>query len=150
MLRIKEAKKTFFVSKEHYLDFLRAWKKAATQDDESLRPTPPHYIIFALLREKPENHGFTPVTSPKKLKGGREPHDAEYSARNYIIYNCKPVKMGVSPGNRLDWLLKPFGGYITPGQLVLIGDLLHSTEGAAKPLIEDKYVPGFEPGAVYE
>lgn len=129
MLRIKDAKITFFESKEQYLKFLAAWKIAANNPDETLCPRPEHYILYALLREKWENHGFTPITSIKKLDNGRRANEALFNARAHIIYKVEGAKIDLSLYKvDLDQLLEPFGETLSPEKLLLIGQALKQTK----------------------
>ena len=164
MLQIKEAKRTFFKSKEHYLDFLAAWKKAANQEDKALRPSPYHYIIYALLRGYHEDHGFTPITSENKLKNGRRSDQAEHSARLQIIWAARThIKYSTMTPSKVEnfltsmlgkkpeppkiqniWMEKlkePFGDTISNEYLAIIGSMLETYTG---PGLVQEFAPIFD------
>lgn len=143
MLQIKEAKKTFFKSKEHYLEFLAAWKKAANLEDHNKRPRPTHYIIYALLREYPETHAFTPITSKKKLDNGRRPYESLIQCRWSIQWANTNYKFKGKLNNlkAFDHLLEPFGGTVDPEYLHIIAEMLKTYDG---PLLAQEFAPIFD------
>lgn len=142
MLRIKDTKKSFFTSKEHYEQFRAAWSKAANQEKEADRPGPEAYILYALIRGYPENWGFTPITNPKKLESGRKADEAFLNARYFLQYK---IAIAIPPHNQkygLDDYMKLFGGTITEAQLVVIGELLKNNPFNQE--LKEVYLPGFE------
>ena len=89
MLRITNAKTSFFTSKEHYLAFRKAW---ADHVNAGKSVSPEQLIVYALLREKPADYGFTPITNPAKLSAGADPNGAFKRAKacllTYFGHSC--------------------------------------------------------------
>lgn len=80
--QIADAKTRFFNDKEHYLNFLKAWKKAANSVNAKATKdkyygnkvdgwlTGAHMLLYALVRGKDIRSAFTPITSTNKLTNG--------------------------------------------------------------------------------
>jgi hypothetical protein len=66
--QIADAKTRYFKDKEHYLNFLNAWKQEASSDN--CRLTAAHMFLYALARGKDVRTAFTPITRETKLRNG--------------------------------------------------------------------------------
>lgn len=103
----------FFDTKEDYLKFKKQWASAVNDPKakkELIRGSygayqkkgwikPVHHIIYNIVRNKPLDYGFTPITSEKKLQSNNmnpnEAFDRAYymfksfqkSSKNYWPYN---------------------------------------------------------------
>jgi len=72
--QIADAKTRYFTDKQHYLNFLDAWKKAAqrsaSKGDDRGCLTGAHMMMHALLRGKDVRSAFKPITRKSKLENG--------------------------------------------------------------------------------
>lgn len=66
--QIADAKTRYFENKQHYLNFLNAWKKEASSDN--CRLTAAHMLFYALVRGKDVRTAFVPITRENKLRNG--------------------------------------------------------------------------------
>ncbi len=76
--QITDAKTRYFNDKQHYLNFLDAWKKAASADDCQL--TASQMLFYALVRGKDVRTAFTPITKETKLRNGHLINHGMYEA----------------------------------------------------------------------
>ena len=91
---------TYFIeTKEQYLAICIAWKKFV---NEGGTVNGSHMLLYNILRSRPYDKGFTPITKPIKLQNGMNPwtgfKDAAWRIRAAAVY-----------GSGLETLLKPFG-----------------------------------------
>ncbi|KKL78968.1 hypothetical protein LCGC14_2019510 [marine sediment metagenome] len=72
--QIADAKTRYFNDKQHYLNFLQAWKKAAQRSASKGEDwgclTGAHMVMYALLRGKDIRSAFTPTMKESKLRNG--------------------------------------------------------------------------------
>ena len=135
---------TYFENKEHYINFRKAW--AAAVNSPRAKKTfieeknyqggymrvrrlgwlkAEHYMLFNLLRNRPAETGFTPVTNKRKLLNG--------SSFNYAVENTafvlrtmvKEANSAISKGDmfgstKLQEFLEPFDGTVTIQMLASI------------------------------
>ena len=97
----------WFTSKEHYLEFIAAWKNWANRGGH-LNST--HFILYALLRNRQWTDGWTTPTKPGKI-------DQQHWK---VIYAFQGIK---STHNERE-LLAPFDGTITTEMLMAIRENL--------------------------
>ena len=92
--QIADAKTRYFNDKEHYLNFLQAWKKAAQRSSHKgedwgyladVRLTGAHMVMYALLRERDVRSAFTPITKKTKLSNGAYVNHGMYWAYQDLI-----------------------------------------------------------------
>jgi len=92
----------FIETKDRYLAICTAWKKFV---NEGGTVNGSHMLLYNILRSRPYDKGFTPITKPIKLQNGMNPwtgfKEAAYRIRAAAVY-----------GSGLEALLKPFGGTI--------------------------------------
>lgn len=102
--------KGLFSSKEHYLNFIRSWKKA-TKEDKQFSSV--HYMIYSLLRNKDWRKCFTSVTNKNKINcNGRKPNDTVNNILSQVnLYGNKWSRWDYKS---LTW---PFGDTITEDML---------------------------------
>ena len=122
MLRITNAKTAFFTSKEHYLKFRQAWKDyvnaGGTQTSQQL-------LIYSLLREKPENHSFTPITNPNKLRNGASALGALTFTKNNLAWLNKSDS-SIAKRER-EVVASSFGGTINEATIKYLVSLMSKT-----------------------
>jgi len=92
--------KTYFIeTKEQHIAICTAWKKFV---NEGGTMNGSHMLLYNILRSRPYDKGFTPITKPVKLQNGMNPwtgfRDAAWRIRAAAVY-----------GSGLEALLKPFG-----------------------------------------
>ena len=113
--QIADAKTSFFDDKEHYLNFLQAWKKAAqrsqTKGDDWGCLTGSHMFFYATVRGRNVYEAFTPIHRKTKLENGFYVNQGMYFAYDYL------ERLTRSEGNswmeqRLEEFLAPFNGTI--------------------------------------
>lgn len=104
MLLIEDAKTKFFKSKEDYLNFRKTWAKDKHHSSQDI-------IIYNLLRGKPANNGFTPITKTVKLANGCRPNQAYEAALYGVKYWARNVK-------------DPYLGYLGIEKLKLLQEYL--------------------------
>lgn len=105
-----------FETKEQYLNFRAAWASAVNDErvkkklvtkvwshngtKEEYKERVPgwisaaHHMLYNILRNKPFDNGFTPVTKPSKLLNGHSPNYGLYMAANHlksVIRDAKKV-----------------------------------------------------------
>jgi hypothetical protein len=109
--QITDAKMRYFNDKEHYLNFLKAWKKAATNSigtDDGLNDA--HMLMYALLRGKDARSAFKPITKISKLENGAFINNGLYWAHEHLARQKRePEKF-----------LAPFEGTIEPEILLRV------------------------------
>jgi hypothetical protein len=98
--QIADAKTRYFKNKQHYLNFLDAWKKEASSDN--CRLTGAHMLFYALLRGKDARSAFKPITRKSKLENGAIINHGMYWAYQDLAWQNR------SP----DKFLEPFDGTI--------------------------------------
>jgi len=119
--QIADAKMRYFNDKQHYLNFLKAWKKAATKSvnkgEDWACLSGAHMLLYALLRGKDVRTAFTPVTKRTKLTNGTYINHGMYWAYTTLI----SLKQSYPEGIR-DKFLAPFNGTIDEEVLLKIID----------------------------
>jgi len=161
---------SIFETKEQYLSFRAAWKSASNdiKTKSQLKETTygkyresgwlnaEHYILLNILRGKPADSGFTPVTNSNKLlkSGMHINHGFYYGMNNLrnmqkIAGNVKNSKVSEHVQNRLTDFLAPFNNTVTADMLISIilpkVEPLYSTYGKSKQ-VASKIVNGdFKP-----
>lgn len=112
--QITDAKMRYFNDKEHYLNFLKAWKKAATnsvgKDEGCLNNA--HMMMYALLRGRDARTAFKPITKISKLENGFYINHGLYWAYQHLVWQ----KRDPEP------FLAPFEGTIEPEVLIKLID----------------------------
>ncbi len=98
----------WFTSREHYLDFVSAFKKSA--NDKTMHLSSVHFLLYAILRNKDWRKGWTKPLHP----GKKVEHQAKLGYAFQIIKN-KWME---------DYLLKPFDGTITTEMLIALRENL--------------------------
>ena len=103
----------WFTSKEHYLEFIAAWKNWANRGGHI---TSSHLILYALLRNRDWNDGWTPATKIGKID----------QQKWKVIYAFEAIR---SVHNETA-LLAPFDGTVTTEMLIAIREnLLYYRKG---------------------
>jgi len=134
--QIQNAKTTFFTSKEHYLSFRKAWATTFNNPETQRTLTPTHFLLYSLLREKPYNHGFTPIQRLSKIES-RWPKDKwcelikahrmlgfwikQASSPTSKVYDSE-TRQYVTSDAKVQGFLKPFGGEISVEMLAKMKD----------------------------
>lgn len=106
-------KEYFFDTKEAYLEFKAHWAKYAqgAKDKEDVRYLlPVHHLIYNMIRDKPMENGFTPITKKTKLENGFEPD----GALNRAIYQWEQVMRHGENSWYWNPTFAPFKGHIDP------------------------------------
>ncbi len=87
--QIADAKTRYFNDKEHYLNFLQAWKKAAqrstSKGDDWRCLTGAHMVMYTLLRGRDVRTAFTPITKKSRLENGAYVNHGMYWAYQDLI-----------------------------------------------------------------
>ena len=114
--QIADAKTRYFNDKEHYLQFLQAWKKAAQRSAHKgedwgyladVRLTGAHMVMYALLRGRDIRTAFTPITKKSKLENGFYINHGMYWAADNLNSILNPE--GWNHEERIAKFLAPFG-----------------------------------------
>ena len=112
---------SFFESKEHYLQFVNAWR-ANINDEGGWSLTCTHHLIYNALRKKDLYKSFSPAGEGKcNARYDKRPYGAYYSARSELGYRART-------GADLDRWLKPFGGTVTQPMLQELVKVLNEVE----------------------
>lgn len=125
--QIADAKTRYFNDKQHYLNFLDAWKKAtksvnckATKNKyygnkEPGWLTSAHMLLYTILRGKDARVAFTPITKESRLTNGAYINHGMYWAYRelYTITNF-------AQGERVEEFLAPFNGTLEKEVLIKI------------------------------
>jgi len=102
------SKGDWFTSKEHYLEFIAAFKKSANDPEIHLNAT--HFLIYAILRNKDWREGWTVPKKPNKLE--------HYKGKMSTAFGI--IKLP----HMEQWLLSPFEGTITTEMLMTLRENL--------------------------
>lgn len=89
----------FIETKEQYLEIIKSWKKFV---NEGGIVNGSHMLLYSILRSRPYDKGFTPITKLKKLQNGMNPWTGFKEATGRI-------QRAAIYGSGLEELLKPFG-----------------------------------------
>ena len=123
--QIADAKTKFFDDKQHYLNFLNAWKKAAQRSQKKGEDwaclTGAHMFFYAAVRGRNVYEAFTPIHKETKLRNGFHINQGMYFA-------CDDLKrIGRWASQESEWaksnvekFLAPFDGTIDKERLVYI------------------------------
>jgi hypothetical protein len=108
---------TYFETKEQYLAFRSAWKKAAQEK----KLTGAHHVLLNILRGHPVERGFTPITKTTKLQNGFRINHGLYFAAGEL----SSLASGASSDSkwqkeRAERFIAPFEGTLTLEQLATI------------------------------
>lgn len=76
---------SLFASREEFLIFQNAWKHATNDPVLRKQLRAEHYLLRALLFGRDPAVAFTPITNPRKLKGGRWPGDTLSKTRDLLF-----------------------------------------------------------------
>lgn len=79
---------TIFENKEQYLAFRAAWSKAT----QAKKLTAAHMVFFNLVRGKPIDRGFAPVTNKNKLLNGTRINHGLYTACVTLRFQLEKAK----------------------------------------------------------
>ena len=121
--QIADAKTRFFEDKQHYLNFLNAWKKAANKREL----TAAHMFFYALVRGRNVYEAFTPVTRKSKLENGFYINHGMYFAYQHLWFLRKHPDHEWAQ-HHFDTFLAPFEGAIDKDFLVIVLDQLPELE----------------------
>lgn len=103
-----------FETKEQYLAFRSAWAQSANDKNSHLRAE--HFALYNLLRGKPIERGFTPITNRTKLQNGIRLNHGLYFAAWEVKRAIEGTKK-TSPDSwtkaTIERLLAPFHGTVT-------------------------------------
>ena len=87
--QIADAKTRYFNDKQHYLNFLQAWKKAAqrstSKGNDRRCLTGAHMVMYAFLRGKDVRTAFTPIIKKSRLSNGAYVNHGMYWAYQDLI-----------------------------------------------------------------
>jgi hypothetical protein len=162
--------KSTFNTKEQYLSFRDAWKKAAnsekakktlkTGDYGTYRTDgwlhAQHHILFNILCGRRADRGFTPVTNSNKLKSGTYLNHGFYFAMSTLVRLQKTAKLIVSGNTPSSWdsdrlvdFLAPFDHTVTVDLFAKLElpkvEALYSSYGKSKKvatrIIEGEFKP---------
>ncbi len=117
--QIADAKTRYFNDKQHYLNFLQAWKKAAqrsaSKGDDRGCLTGAHVVFYALLRGRDVRTAFTPITKKIKLSNGAYINHGMYWAAQELrgVANIN----GWNHEERIKKFLAPFNETVTEEML---------------------------------
>jgi hypothetical protein len=93
----------FIENKEDYLKIIESWKNYLKNGG---KPTSSHMMLYNILRSKPFDRGFSPVTKQIKIDNGANPwqclKDASWKI-GYKSYECE--------------LLEPFGELVASKEI---------------------------------
>lgn len=128
--QIADAKTRYFNDKEHYLNFLQAWKKAAqrsaSKGDDRGCLTGAHMVMYALLRGRDIRTAFTPITKRSKLENGFYINHGMYWAADSLTSTINPD--GWNHQDRIAKFLAPFGDVLDKEVLHKLYDDMPSVE----------------------
>lgn len=129
---------SFFESKEHYLQFIAAWRKSladgyherTTYTDwqggtckHRSQLTAVHHLVYNALRRRDLHKSFAPLTNLGKINAhySRSPYAAYYSAR-------EGLERSLGRWGNTDWIKRPFGDTVTDEMLIELNEALKSVE----------------------
>lgn len=127
-IQIADAKTRYFNDKDHYIRFLKSWKRAAnsvnckaTKDKFYGNKVPgwltsAHMFLYAILRGKDASSAFTLITRESKLNAGMRPDQGMYDAYN----DLKRLGGKWTSETRIAEFLAPFNGTIEKEVLLKI------------------------------
>ena len=120
--QITDAKTRYFNDKEHYLNFLKAWKRAANKSvskgEEWGCLTGAHMVMYALLRGRDVRTAFTPITKQSKLENGFYINHGMY----WAAQDLAGLARSWNQEERVKKFLAPFAGTIEPEVLFKLID----------------------------
>lgn len=129
--QIADARTRFFNDKEHYLNFLAAWKRAANSVNAKATKdkfygnkvdgwlTGAHMLLYTLVRGRDIRPAFTLVTNETKLTNGFYINHGLYWAAQDLIRIAGYVKNDREWSNNIvDEFLAPFNGTFEKERLV--------------------------------
>lgn len=105
-----------FETKEQYLAFRAAWKKAAQEK----KLTGAHHVLLNILRSHPIERGFTPITKTTKLLNGFRINHGLYFAAGELRSIASNANGSDYQKGRAERFLAPFEGTLTIEQLAAI------------------------------
>jgi len=139
--------KSLFTSKEQYLQFVEAFKKASKEKNL----TTEHFMLYAILRNKDWRKGFATITNHNKLTcSGMKPNGTLHHYLMVMRSRCQDAKnMEVM---KEGWakelakkinsdLVRPFGGFITLQMLEKLIVYLPVWDGKGEKIPELCYSP---------
>jgi len=106
-----------FETKDQYLAFRSAWKKAAQEK----KLTGAHHVLLNILRGHPVERGFTPITKTTKLQNGfRINHGLYFAAGELSSIVSGAASDSGYQKTRAEMFIAPFNGTLTLEQLASI------------------------------
>ncbi len=149
-LSIENAKTQLFSDKEHYLQFLQAWKQAVNSPSVKSTKDPiygnklsgsvrsEHYMLYNILRGRSADVGFTPISNKNKLMNG-VPLNLELHNARWAIERAANAAVDVQrklttasflefAQRTVDQMLAPFNGTVTTEMLEDIHRILPKIE----------------------
>ena len=130
--QIADAKTSFFDDKEHYLNFLQAWKKAAQQSQKKGENwaclTGAHMFFYAAVRGQNVYDAFTPISRKTKLNNGFRVNHGMYFAYDWLTSLAKRAQDDnwEYGQKQVADFLEPFNGTIDKERFIKIVDQLPS------------------------
>jgi hypothetical protein len=137
--QIADAKTKFFDDKEHYLNFLQAWKKAAQRSQSKGEGwgclTGAHMFFYAAVRGRNVYEAFTPIHRKTKLQNGFRVNQGMYFAYDWLSRLARYAKDDNYKWGQemVEEFLKPFNGTIDKERFVKIVEAFPEVE----PLYSD-------------
>lgn len=114
--------KSLFNSKEHYLEFIKAWKSYVNDPETCGNLRKEHYALYNILRNKDHRKCFTPITNKNKLDNGCRKYQAFEYAMDYVTRWARKCE------SKSTWevkyaqeLLAPFGRTVDLDMLKALG-----------------------------
>lgn len=118
-------KNYFFNDKEDYLKFKKQWGEAVRSAEAKstlIRDSygahrekgwlqAVHHIIYNIVRDKPLNHGFVPITNEQKLQSFANNPDYAFDKAKYLFKHFQQDK------HWDDYIMAPFGDTISKRKL---------------------------------
>jgi hypothetical protein len=124
--QITDAKTRFFDDKQHYLNFLKAWKKAAQRSQKKGEDwaclTGAHMFFYAAVRGRNVYEAFTPIHKETKLRNGFHINQGMYYAYEWLTRLARYAKDDNYRWGQeqVEEFLKPFNGTIDKERFVAI------------------------------
>lgn len=125
--------KALFTDKEHYLNFLKAWKETCNSEAKNTLK-PEHFLLYAAFRGQDWRKGFSPCTNKNKLANGYAPYYSAFTALQSIHTATKTTSMW-----RAGMLMEPFKETITKEMLIAIGNMIPELKSV---IIDRKLISG--------
>lgn len=134
-------KEHFFETKEDYLKFKKQWasavndpkaKKELIREKTSWGTThvyqkkgwlqAVHHIIYNIVRDKPLNHGFTPITNKDKIRSNSNNPDFKF---DHAKYEFEYFQKSASNSRIYEYVMAPFADTISASKLMKWTEKVH-------------------------